>query len=80
MLMAGQSFTQMKEITSSLDMPCCSKDTFYHFEKKLWSTIHDAAWLKMEAAAKEEACLAMAAGAVDEAGIPLIAVVTCSMA
>ncbi|KAJ8881391.1 hypothetical protein PR048_017872 [Dryococelus australis] len=72
MLMAGQRFTQMTEITSSFDMPCSYKIMFYHFEKELKSAIHEIVWLEIEAAAKEEARLAMAAGVVYEAWIPLI--------
>ncbi|XP_063229291.1 uncharacterized protein LOC134534727 isoform X1 [Bacillus rossius redtenbacheri] len=76
MLLTGQSFTQLQDITSTLEMPCMAKETFNKCQKSLSSVIHDVACQSMEAAGKEEARLAVENGSVDVDGVPLIAVVT----
>lgn len=75
MMMTGQSFSALREISAALDIPCMSKDTFTRHSNKLSSVIHDVAWMKMKEAAKQEADLAIAAGDVDDDGIPYITVV-----
>ncbi|KAJ8891877.1 hypothetical protein PR048_004432 [Dryococelus australis] len=46
-------------MTSILDIPCMAKETFNKCQKALSSVIHEVAWQRMDAAAKEEASLAL---------------------
>ncbi|KAJ8882202.1 hypothetical protein PR048_018690, partial [Dryococelus australis] len=43
------------KITSTLEIPCMAKETFNKYQNALSTVIHDIAWQRMEAAAKEEA-------------------------
>ncbi|KAJ8882211.1 hypothetical protein PR048_018699 [Dryococelus australis] len=71
MFLTEQGYSQLRNITAALDMPCMSKETYNRHQKKLSSEIHDIAWKIMQAAAKEETELALAAGNIDSDGVPL---------
>lgn len=71
----GQGYSQLEELCCGLDMPCMSKQTYIKHQNSVDSAIHDCAWQSLEDAAKEEANLAIAAGCVDNNGIPEITVI-----
>ncbi|KAJ8892576.1 hypothetical protein PR048_005157 [Dryococelus australis] len=75
MLMTGQGCSQLQEMTSAMDMICISKETFNRHQKKLSCLIYDVVWERMQAAGKEEAELAIAAGEIDSNGVPFTTVV-----
>lgn len=76
MLLTGQGFSQLRDITSNLEMPCMAKETFLRRQKCLSGVIKEVAWERMKAAGEEEVALALEAGDVDEDEIPYITVVT----
>ncbi|KAJ8897214.1 hypothetical protein PR048_002560 [Dryococelus australis] len=69
MLLTGQSFTQLQEITSTLEIPCIAKETSNKCQKELSSVIHDVA------CCKRRSDLALEKGNADFDGVSLIAVV-----
>ncbi|KAJ8881770.1 hypothetical protein PR048_018256 [Dryococelus australis] len=76
MVLTGQSFTQLQEITSTMEVPCMANETFNKCQIALSSVIHDVAWQRMKAASKEGASLALEKGNVVFDGVILIAVFT----
>ncbi|KAJ8871491.1 hypothetical protein PR048_027813 [Dryococelus australis] len=75
-LASGQGYVQMRDITSILEIPCMTKDTFLKHQMSLSSLIQDAAWQEMESAGREEVELAISSESVDGNGIPVITVIT----
>ncbi|KAJ8897043.1 hypothetical protein PR048_002389 [Dryococelus australis] len=75
MLLTGQVFAQLRDITSNIEMQCMEKETFQRRQKSFSDVIKEVAWERMQAAG-EEVALALEVGEVDEGGIPVITVVT----
>lgn len=71
----GGGFSQLAEISASIDMPCMATDTWRKYHKIVSDAYHDISREQMLESGREEARLAREVGDVDEDGYPCIAVV-----
>lgn len=71
----GIGYTQLAELSASLDIPCMSATTFTNYSNVLATYISDSAWDAMKAAGIEEKRLALEAGDVDVDGTPMCPVI-----
>lgn len=71
----GIGYTQLAELSASIDIPCMSPNTYIKLADILSEDIKDTAWNVMKLAGIEEKQLAMEAGDVDIDGIPMCPVV-----
>ncbi|KAJ8880241.1 hypothetical protein PR048_016707 [Dryococelus australis] len=76
MLHTGQGFSQLRDITASLEMPRMAKETYQNSNKNLSAVIKEISNQKMQAAGRGEAAIDIQAGEVDDHGIPVTAVIT----
>ncbi|KAJ8889072.1 hypothetical protein PR048_008566 [Dryococelus australis] len=72
MLLTGQGFSQLRDITASLEMPCMAKEPYQNSHRNLSAFLGK----KMQAAGEEDVAIAIQAGEVDDVGVCVIAVVT----
>ncbi|KAJ8887277.1 hypothetical protein PR048_013492 [Dryococelus australis] len=68
-----QGFSQLRDITASLEMPCMAKETYQNSHNNLSAVIKEVSWQKMHAAGEEEAALSIQAGEVGDDGVLVIA-------
>lgn len=71
----GSGFSNLEQITSALNIPCGSHNTFDKIHDRVCDNWEETALESMTDAALEEKQLAVEAGDVNEHGIPLITVV-----
>lgn len=71
----GNGFSQLREICSTINMPCMSNSLFYKKISQLGGHLEDLAYEKMIEAGKEEKRLAVENNEVDDDGVPQITVV-----
>lgn len=72
----GIGYSQMNELSASLNMPLMSHNTFNNYHEKVAHVIRNANITLMHEAAVEEANLAIEEKEVDKDGCPCITVVT----
>lgn len=72
----GVGFSQVEEITATLNMPMMSDKTYQKYHLLVAATIRQTAWDVMEESGREEAELARKSGDVDQNNVPFITVVT----
>lgn len=71
----GGGFSQLQTMTASLEIPPLSQFVYNKSHDVVCKSFNECATKEMEAAAKEEAQLAISAGDIDTDGTPLISVV-----
>lgn len=71
----GGGFSQLQTMTASLEIPPLSQFVYNKSHDIVCKSFNECATKEMEAAAKEEAQLAISAGDIDTDGTPLISVV-----
>lgn len=71
----GIGYTQLAELSASLDIPCMSATTFMSYNNDLSKDIKSSAWDAMKLAGIEEKRLALEAGDIDEDGTPMCPVI-----
>lgn len=71
----GGGFSQLQTITASLEIPPLSQHIYNKSHDVVCKSYEESALKEMEAAAKEEAELAISAGEIDTDGTPIISVV-----
>ncbi|XP_060875891.1 uncharacterized protein LOC132949126 [Metopolophium dirhodum] len=71
----GGGFSQLQTMTASLEIPPLSQFVYNKSHDIVCKSFNECALKEMEAAAKEEAQLAVSAGDIDTDGTPLISVV-----
>lgn len=71
----GIGYTQLAELSASIDVPCMSPNTYIKLGDTLSEDIKDTAWNVMKLAGIEERQLALEAGDVDIDGIPMCPVI-----
>lgn len=71
----GIGYTQLAELSASLDIPCMSPTTFMSYNNVLSKHVKDSAWDAMKLAGIEEKRLAIEAGDVDKDGTPMCPVI-----
>jgi len=72
---AGIGYSQLSELTASLDIPCMSNTTYNIVISKMGDTIHDAALQEMKLAVEEEKKFAIETGCFDDDGVPMCTVI-----
>lgn len=71
----GIGYTQLAELSASLDIPCMSAKTFMTYNSTLSEHVKDSAWDAMKLAGIEEKRLALEAGDIDYDGTPVCPVI-----
>ncbi|KAF0693385.1 Uncharacterized protein FWK35_00035003, partial [Aphis craccivora] len=71
----GIGYSQLSELTASLDVPCMSNTTYNVVLSKMGDTIHDAALQEMKLAGEEERKFAIETGCFDDDGVPMCTVI-----
>lgn len=72
---AGIGYSQLSELSASLDIPCMSNTTYGLVLSKMGDTIHDAALQEMKLAGEEERKFAIETGCFDDDGVPMCTVI-----
>ncbi|CAI6375604.1 unnamed protein product [Macrosiphum euphorbiae] len=65
---AGIGYTQLSELSASIDIPCMSNTTYSLVLSKMGDTIHNAALQEMKLAGEEERKYALETNCVDDDG------------
>ncbi|XP_060853394.1 uncharacterized protein LOC132931411 [Rhopalosiphum padi] len=74
-LSIGIGFTQLNELSASLEIPCLSATSFSKYQVKVGNAVQDTAWDEMIKAGNEERQLALECGNTDVDGTPMCTVV-----
>lgn len=71
----GIGFTQLAELTASIDIPCMTAKIYLKYNNIVGADIKSSAWDEMRLAGMEEKRLALEVGDIDEDGIPMCPVI-----
>ncbi|XP_025191885.1 uncharacterized protein LOC112592111, partial [Melanaphis sacchari] len=71
----GIGFTQLAELTASIDIPCMTAKIYLKYNTIVGADIKSSAWDEMRLAGMEEKRLALELGDIDEDGIPMCPVI-----
>ncbi|XP_029348145.1 uncharacterized protein LOC100575276 isoform X2 [Acyrthosiphon pisum] len=71
----GIGFTQLAELTASIDIPCMTAKIYLKYNTIVGADIKSSAWDEMRLAGMEEKRLALELGDIDEDGTPMCPVI-----